>query len=92
MARKIITEDQLSEIMDFIYEEVGMQGQLRIGIWSDEKTPHTFYAVIYKGDNDLITGEASYGAASIQDALSELINDISDYKAYTAITASTKAT
>lgn len=73
-------EQLLNEIFDFIYSEFGESGQLRIGIWSEEKASFTFYAVIYDRDNNLITGEASYGTDSIEEALKELINDISDYK------------
>jgi hypothetical protein len=80
MVRIMKTEQLLGEIMDFIHSELGESGQLRIGIWSEEKVPFTFYAVIYDQGDNLITGEASYGTDSIEEALTELSKDIRHYK------------
>lgn len=68
--------DKLETILEYIFNNIDEMAELRIGVW-DEDIPHTFYATIAKTQTgNVILGESSYGAETIEEALHGLIEEI----------------
>lgn len=68
----------IDEIMNFMYFEFGPDAQLKIGIWSIEDSPHTYYAILESNDGRVTYGESSYGEDTVEDALKCVVREITE--------------
>lgn len=71
-------EALIDEIMNFMYFEFGPDAQLKIGIWSMEDSPHTYYAILESNDGKVIYGESSYGEDTVENALKAVVKEITE--------------
>ena len=71
------TEEALQRIEEWLFNNGNDQTVLEIGFW--DHVEYNFYALIVS-DGDVVTGESTYGAATIEEALTELVEQLANRK------------
>ena len=73
---------QIEEMLDAIYMcgDDAKDFTIRIGIWDDGNAPYSLYALLYRdSDNAMLTGESSYGADDLAEAIDKLCTEVGEF-------------